>query len=186
MTRSAIAVLTATIAAVLSCGAGGITPRPAASLPMYDAHAAQLFDDTIEPRAMGYELDRTPPPMNDALLRERAQVGDAVVRARVTTITSKEEDKGRSWQIGFHTVERLGGSGPLPIDFVAQIDSNGASAGIMRSFGGRLIGTTFVVFAREFARPDGLGDTDLHVHLVQDDKADVAAVHSAFTTDKVR
>jgi hypothetical protein len=185
MTRPVIAVLATIVATMLGCGAG-ITQRPAASLPVYDGHATQLFDDTIEPRAMGYELDRTPPPMNDALLRERAQVGDAVVRARVTTITSKEEDKGRSWQIGCHTIERLGGSGPLPIDFLAQIDSNGASAGIMRSFGGRLIGTTFVVFAREFARPDGLGDTDLHVHLVQDDKADVAAVHSALTADKVR
>jgi hypothetical protein len=186
MPRPSITVLAASVAAILGCGAGGITQRPAGSLPTYDGHAARLFDDTIEPRAMGYELDRTPPPMNDALLRERAQVGDAVVRARVTTITSKEEDKGRSWQVGFHTIERLGGSGPLPIDFVAQIDSNGASAGIMRSFGGRLIGAIFVVFAREFARPNGLGDTDLHVHVVQDDKADVTAVHSAFTADKVR
>src|ERR1700686_1357599 len=60
MPRPSITVLAATVAAILGCGAGGITQRPAGSLPTYDGHAARLFDDTIEPRAMGYELDRTP------------------------------------------------------------------------------------------------------------------------------
>src|SRR5579864_7888932 len=140
MRRVALAIFAATVAALPACSAGASNQRPVGALPPFAAHAAELFDDAIEPRAVGFELDRAPLPMNDKLLRERAQVGDAVVRARVTTITSKDEDKGRSWQIGFHTIERLGGSGPLPSDFVAQIDSNGASAGIMRSFGGRLIG----------------------------------------------
>jgi hypothetical protein len=123
--------------------------------------------------------------MNDTHLRERAQVGDAVVRARVTTVTSKDEDRGRTWQLGFHTIERLGGSGPLADDFAVRIEPNGPSAGIMRAFGARLIGMKFVAFVREFAHPVAPGESELHFHLAQDGKAYVAAVHSAFTPDQV-
>jgi hypothetical protein len=145
-----------------------------------------LFDDAIEPRAVGYELDRALPPLNDKLLRERAQVGDAVVRARVTTVTSKDEDKGRSWQIGLHSLEKLGGPGPLPTDFTVHMDQRSPSAGIMRAFEGRLISMTFIAFVREFARPEAPEESDLHFHLTPDGKADIAAVHAAFTRDQVR
>jgi hypothetical protein len=129
--------------------------------------------------------------MNDNLLRERAQVGDAVVRGRVTTVTSKDEDRGRTWQISFHTIERLGGSGPLDTDFTVQVQPSGPAAGILRAIGPRLIGMTFVAFVREFAHPGALSDggaddSDLHFHLAQDNRADAAAVRSAFTVDKVR
>jgi hypothetical protein len=123
--------------------------------------------------------------MNDNLLRERAQVGDAVVRARVTTVTSKDEDRGRTWQVGFHTIERLGGSGPLDPDFTILVQPSGPSAGIMRALGPQMIGMTFIAFVREFARPGGPDDSDLHFHLAEDNRAYVAAVHSAFTADRV-
>ncbi|MDP9001030.1 MAG: hypothetical protein M3O46_13055 [Myxococcota bacterium] len=131
--------------------------------------------------AVGYDLERTAPPMNDMHLRERAQVGDAVVRARVDTVTAKDGDRGRTWQIGCHTIERLGGFGSLPDDFAVRIEPNGSSAGIMRAFGGRLVGMTFVAFVAGFARPEAPGESDLHFHFVQDGKAQVAAVRSALT-----
>jgi hypothetical protein len=160
--------------------------RPARALPTYTGRAVELFDDAIEGKAMGYQLDnKSPPPMNDNLLRERAQVGDAVVRVRVTTVTSKDEDRGRSWQIGFHTIEKLGGSGPLDPDFTVQVNSSGPAAGIMRAIGPRLIGMTFVAFVREFAGPGGPDDSDLHFHLSQDNRAGAAAVRSAFTVGPV-
>jgi hypothetical protein len=157
------------------------------ALPAYAGHEVELFDDAIEARAVGYELERgTPPPMNDNILRERAQVGDAVVRARVTTVTSKNEVRGQSWQIGLHTVEKLGGSGRLDPDFTLQVQSNGPAAGIMRAIGPQMIGMAFVAFVREFARPSAPPeDSDLHFHLAQDSRAGAAAVHSAFT-DPVR
>jgi hypothetical protein len=184
MVRLATAALAALVAAPAACGAGSAgRARP---LTPYEGHAAELFDDAIDPRAVGYELNRAPPPMNDTLFRERAQVSDAVVRCRVTTITSKEEDRGRSWQLGFQAIERLGGTGPLANDFSVHMDPHGASAGIMRTFGGQLIGATFVCFIREFARPGAPGESDLHFHITPDGKADVAAVHAAFTRDQVR
>jgi hypothetical protein len=182
-------VALAVIATVLpACGGSNVGPRgPGRPLPPYIGHSAELFDDAIEGKAVGYELDRgAPPPMNDNALRERAQVGDAVVRARVTTVTSKDEDKGRSWQIGFHTLEKLGGSAPIGVDFTVQVEPYGPSAGILRALGGHLLGSTFVVFLREFA-VQGLPDESfLHFHATGDGKANVAAVHSAFTMDRVR
>jgi hypothetical protein len=107
-----------------------------------------------------------------------------VVRALVTTVTSKEEDRGRSWQLGMHTVERLGGEGPLETDFTLRVSASDVSAGIMRAFEGHLIGTRFVAFVREFIRPGG--ETELHFHLAQDAKDEVEAVKAAVLTDRVR
>ena len=104
-------------------------------------------------------------------------MGDAVVRARVTTVTSKEEDRGRSWQLGFHSLERLGGTGPLETDFVLRVGPTDAAAGLVRAFETRLIGQTFVGFVREFIRPGG--ETELHFHLAPDTKDEVDAVTAA-------
>jgi hypothetical protein len=184
MIRLATAPLAAMVGALTACGAS--TVRRAGPPPTYGGHSVELFDDAIEPRAVGYELDRALPPMNDKLLRERAQVGDAVVRARVTTVTSKDEDRGRSWQIALHSIEKLGGTGPLATDFTVHMDPHGPSAGIMRAFGGRLISMTFIAFVREFADPEAPGESDLHFHLTPDGKADLAAVRAAFTLEQVR
>jgi hypothetical protein len=189
MPRVAAAVITAIFLFPLlpaACG-GGSNHRPARALPPYSSRAAELFDDAIEARAVGYQLDNAaPPPMNDNILRERAQVGDAVVRARVTTITSKDEDKGRTWQIGFHTIEKLGGSGPLDSDFTVQVQPGGPAAGIMRALGPQMMGITFLAFVREFARSGASDDSELHFHLSADNRAAAAAVRSAFSVDKVR
>jgi hypothetical protein len=188
MLRFAVAALAmvAPLAACPACGAGAVrSGAPRGALPTYAGHEADLFDDAIEPRVIGYELDRAPPPKNSTRLRERAQVGDAVVRARLTTITSKVEDRGRSWQIGFHTLERLAGFGPLEADFTVQVEPNGRSAGILRADEQRLVGMTFVAFVRQFARPGPPGESDLHFHLAPDERADIAAVRAAVTLDPV-
>jgi hypothetical protein len=175
--------------ALAGCASSATALRdPSKAPPSYAAHATELFDDAIEPSAVGYELDLAPTPTtpgNSNLLRERAQVGDAVVRAHVTTVTAKEEDKGRSWQIGLHTVERLAGSNSFPADFTVEILPTGPSAGILRAFEARLIGKTFVAFVREFARPGETGDAELHFHLAPDAKPDIAAVLAASTIDQV-
>jgi hypothetical protein len=178
---------------LLLCECGGNTAEPAhpdRPLPSYAAHWTELFDDAIEPMAVGgfqlglpTEAGRTA-PRGDNLLRERSQVGDAVVRARVTTVTTKEEDRGRSWQLGLHTVERLGGAGPLEADFVLRVGPTDSAAGIVRAFETRLIGQTFVAFAREFMRPGG--ETELHFHLAPDTKDETDAVTAAILLNPVR
>jgi hypothetical protein len=164
-------------------GCGGGTPdarNPDRPLPDYVGHATELFDDGIEPTAMGYPRDTTAgQPLGDTRLRERTQVGDAVVRAKVTTVTSKAEDRGRSWQLGLHTVERLGGSGFLEKDFTLPVDASAPASGILKGFEARLIGQSFVAFVREFHRPKSPGDSDLHFHLAADSPEEIKAVKAA-------
>jgi hypothetical protein len=163
------------------CG-GAEAQRP---LPAYSGHAVDLFDDAIEPLAVGFHIDaHRAAPRSDNLLRERTQVGDAVVRARVTTVSSKEEDQGRSWQLGMHTLDRLGGAGPLEPDFALRVGPTDASAGIIRSFESHLIGQTFIAFVREFNRPGS--EPEIHFHLGPDSKDELDAVSAAVLRDRVR
>jgi hypothetical protein len=110
------------------------------------------------------------------------------VRARVTTVTSKQEDRGRSWQLGLHTVERLGGSGPLEKDFTLSVAPNDPASGIVHGFEARLIGTQVVAFVREFARagaPPG-EPGDLRFHLAPDSPDELKAVKAAQQQEQVR
>lgn len=175
-------------AAVACLGCGGAATgaqSPGRPLPPYGGHDAVLFDDGIEPTAIGYPMSDGASPLRDNLLRERTEVGDAVVRARVTTVTSKQEDRGRSWQLGFHALEHLAGSGPLDADFTLQVDATDPAAGIVKAYENRLIGATFVVFVREFARP-GADEGDWHYHIAADQKDELDAVRAAVLLQQVR
>lgn len=182
-----VALVLGLTASVPACAGG--TPdaqNPDRPLPTYDSHSAELFDDAIEPTAMGYPSDTSVGrPMGDTRLRERSQVGDAVVRAKVTTVTSKAEDRGRSWQMGLRTTEHLAGSGPLPKDFLLSVDPTDPAAGILRGFEARLIGSSFVAFVREFRRAGAPGDSDLHFHLAADSPEEIQAVKAALVSDEV-
>lgn len=175
----------------LATACGGGTPGardPGRPLPPYNGHAIDLFDDAIEPLAVGYPMDTTPSPQGDTRVRERTQTGDAVVRARVMTVTSKDEDRGRSWQIGLHTVDRLGGSGPLETDFILSVAPHDPAAGIVKAFEARLIGKTFIVFVREFSRegaPPGEAG-DLRFHIAADSPEERKAVGAAVQAQEVR
>jgi hypothetical protein len=171
-------------------GCGGRTPdarNPDRPLPPYIGHATELFDDAIEPTAVGFPMDPGASPEGDTRVRERTQTGDAVVRARVRTVTSKVEDRGNSWQIGFHIVERLGGSGPLEQDFTVPVLASDPAAGIVRAFEARLIGKTFIVFVREFSHAGApQGDPgDLRFHVAGDTPEEGKAVKAALLLESV-
>jgi hypothetical protein len=178
-----------TFCAAVCFGCGGAAAgahSPGRPLPAYGGHDAALFDDGIEPTAIGYPMADGTSPLRDNLLRERTEVGDAVVRARVTTVTSKQEDTGRSWLLGFHALEHLAGTGPLDTDFTLQVDATDPAAGIVKAYENRLIGATFVVFVREFARPGADAEGDLHYHIAPDQKDELDAVRSAVLLEQVR
>ncbi len=185
-----LALLVALLAPAACGGAAGTPEHPVRPLPPYAGHAVELFDDAIEPTAIrGFQLSvpddpNANLPRSDNLLRERTQVGDAVVRARVTTVTAKDEDRGRTWHLGLHTLQRLAGTGPLDSDFTLEVGMTGASSGIVRAFENRLIGQTFIAFVREFSRP--ANETELHFHLAPDAKDESDAVSAAALLDRVR
>jgi hypothetical protein len=171
-----------------ACGAcGGSGSRgPARDLPAYTGHAVELFDDVIEPVSVGYAVLPSAAPATDARLRERVQTGDAVVRARVVTVTSKREGEGHAYQLAFHTLERLAGKGPLDTDFTLDIASSDQAAGIIKAFDAGLVGNKFVVFVRAFAHPGDAYEADLRFHLAGETPAELDAVKQAMLLQQVR
>jgi hypothetical protein len=182
-------------ASLCICCEGAEQPAhaPEAPLSPYAGHVTELFDDVIEPEAVGYQgADEGRSRGNDALLRERTQTGDAVVRARVVTVTSGPESRGEGWRLGLRTLETLAGKRPPETDFTFIVEGNAPAAGIVRMLEARLVGHTFVVFVRTFGRDireepssDGSG-ADLHFHFAKDDKDELGAVREANLLGEVR
>lgn len=173
----------AVVVCVSGC-AGKPAEAPTRPLPAYSGHATELFDDTIDPAAVGLDVDRSYVPRSDLLLRERAQVADAVIRVKVATLTAKQEDSGTSYDIGFRSVETIAGDHPPSPDFGVKIGRASHSAGIMRSFEDRLVNKDFIVFVRLFVRSDG--DKELHFHLAPDTKEMRVAVMNAVQLDRLK
>jgi hypothetical protein len=132
------------------------------------------------------EANKTPAPRGDTLLRERTQVGDGTLHVRVVTVTLRNQDSGRNWQVGFHTLKTMAGAHPPQPDFTLQIDSTDPAAGFLRAFEARLIGMTFVAFVREFGGVNANDGPRWHFHLAHDDPTEMDAVRSALVLGSVR
>src|SRR4051812_38723318 len=114
----------------------GCTPAeaPARALPSYNGRSTELFDDVIEPRALGLDTDLTTNAKSDPLLRERVQIGDAALRVRVDTITVKQEGADSSFQIGFRILDKLAGQNSPGEGFTVKITKRSPSAGMLKSY----------------------------------------------------
>jgi hypothetical protein len=167
------------IAGLILLVAAGCSPATGANrpVPAYGGHAADLFDDTIEARAVGLDPEAAGSVRGDPTFRERVQLGDATVRVLVDTVTTKQEDTGASYQIGFRVIETLAGVHPPPASFTVKVDKTSPSAGILKSYESALVGKRFIAFIRLFGRPDG--DREYHFHLSSDSKDVAASVKDA-------
>ncbi len=167
---------------LVGCPGGPGADGPRRALPPYTGHAVDLFDDAIEPQAVGLELEGGRNPKGDPILRERTQVADAVVRVRITTVTGKSEESGLTYQLGFRVVDQITGPHPPTTEFSIKLAPRAQAIGIIRNFEDRLVTMklTFLAFLRGFARPDD-PDGEMHFHLSRDSKEVLAAVMEAAT-----
>ncbi|MDB5216789.1 MAG: hypothetical protein JWO86_4716 [Myxococcaceae bacterium] len=174
------AILPALAASALGSGGCGPMAGPGAKtrpLPSYAGRAADLFDDSIDPAGVGMDFDKGYTPKADPMLRERAQVSDAVLRVKVSTVTGKKDGPESTYQLDLHTVEKMTGANPPPPDFTVTVNKASEAHGIVKNFEGRLVGYPFIAFVREFVRPDG--DHEVHFHLSPDTTDVKSAVANA-------
>ena len=161
-----------------------IAPTPSARLASYAGPTTALFDDGIEPEAVGYSLDPSPAPESDTLLRARTQQADCVLRVLVVTVTSKHEDVGVHWRLGLRTLDRLAGERCPAHEFSLEVADGAPGSSILRTFDGRLVGVNLVAFVREF-RGAG-GEPSFHFHMAPEDKEELKAVRVAAVLGEVR
>jgi hypothetical protein len=181
---TSLGTLLLALALASGCGTGSGAQSPSRPLPSYAGHASELYDDTIEPAAVGLDFQKGYVAKGDPLLRERAQVSDAVLRVKVQTLTTKKDGPESTFQIGLKTVEHIAGEHAPPAEFTVRVDKTSESLGILKNFESRLVGYAFVAFVREFVRPDG--DTELHFHLAPDTKDVKAAVVEALALKELK
>jgi len=174
----------ASAGALFGCGGAAASNVASRPLPTYSGRASDLFDDVIEPAAVGLDFQKSYSPRADPQLRERAQVSDAVVRVRVATVTAKKDGPEATYQIGLHAVEKLAGGQAPSEEFTLTIGKTSESHGIMKNFESRLVGYPFVAFVRTFVRPDG--DPEMHFHLAPDTKDVKTAVAEALALSELK
>lgn len=144
----------------------------ASGLPRWQGQLQTLFDDQIDPSAVGLALDGSSPAENP-LLRHRTTQADVVARMRVQTVTHESVGaKARyllTLQVGVPTLMPA----KLPDrTFELTIPSTSPAFGIVDRLGHQLRGETFIGFVRRFAGQDG---PEVHWHLTAD-TPDVARV----------
>ncbi|NUQ78851.1 MAG: cobalamin ABC transporter substrate-binding protein [Polyangiaceae bacterium] len=153
------------------------SPESVQGLPPWLGHDQTVFDDGIDPEAVGLSMEARP-PKGDPLLRERALTADVVARVKVTTVTVESVGDDSTVHLGI-----LVGDPPLRTPKIPEqrfellIRPSGRAFGIAKAFDARLQGLIFVGFLKRFVGAGG--EPEIHWHLSADTPEVVAAVKDA-------
>jgi hypothetical protein len=167
------------LALLTTAACGGRAPGPAPppqNLPVYAGNATQLFDDRIDPTAVGL-ADVTENPRTDPMLRARTQNAEIAGRTRVSTVTVDSVAGKPVYRLRFTFVEppvvARGFSGNQ-IEIAVREDS--PAFGIVKWLDTKLIGLSFIGFFHRFA---GAYEPEIRFHLSPDDARVMAAVRDS-------
>jgi hypothetical protein len=157
-------------------GAASPVGTPAVTFPPYTGQAAALFDDQIDPKAVGL-ADVGTRPRTDPVLRARVRAAEAVARVRVATVTADSSIGKPTYRI---SLDLSGGSflrRGFPDDHVELlVRADSPAFGTVKWLDTRLIGRTFIGFFHRYA---GAEDVELRFHLSSDDPDVAGAVSEA-------
>lgn len=176
LTSRALAL--ACLLVVSGCASG----RYARPLPAYAGAPATLFDDSVEPAAIGLDFDRSYEPMKDSQFRERLRQADGVLRVRISTVSSRtgtEDDPVFTFRV--EPLETLHGRYAPEGPFEVPISPKSSTLGVFKHLEHKLVGSTFIAFTKDF-RPPG-GEPETHLHLAPDTPAAKKAVSDLVALD---
>ncbi len=171
--RRAALTLLLVLALLPSCGGSeGDAQMPAGSLPRWEGDLRTLFDDEIDPVAVGMAMDGRSPG-TDPMLRSRAQAAEIVARMRVQTLNSNTRGAANSYSV----VLQIGQPPLLPLAYETDtveliITPESGAYGMVQNLESKLQGWVFIGFVRRFAGVEG---PELHWHLAAD-HAEVANI----------
>lgn len=173
------ALLAVSFVALAACepGQDANSADSVSGLSRWEGRAIEVFNDGIDPAAVGLSMDGVG-PRSDPFLRERAQTAEVVAQVRVTTVTVDTIGDDKTYHLGVQVgVPPLATPKIQDRSFELIIRPQSPAFGIARAFDARLQGMTFVGFIRRFAGPEG--DAVIHWHLSADTAEVLAAVKDA-------
>ena len=163
-----------------SCGARP-TPiersAPPRSFAPYAGQAVELFDDRVDPAAVGL-ADTAVSPRGNPIFRERVYRAELVARMRVSTVTVDLVGGQPRYRISLIVLDSLAQRGFSDDHVELSIGADSPSFGTVRWLDTRLIGRTFVAFVHRFA---GAEEPEVRFHLSADSADMLAAVREAST-----
>jgi hypothetical protein len=151
------------------------SPQSAQDFPPYAGSAAQLFDDRIDPMAVGL-ADVSDNPRTDPILRARAQNAEVVGRTRVSTVTVDSVGGKPVYRLKFTFAEAPVVSRFSPDQIEVSVKDDSPAFGIVKWLDTKLIGHSFVGFFHRFA---GSVEPVVRFHLSPDDPQVISAVRDA-------
>jgi hypothetical protein len=167
--------LVVTLSAFACVSRAAVAPAPQ-NLPVYAGDATQLFDDRIDPTAVGL-ADVAENPRTDPMVRSRTQSAEVVGRTRVSTVSVDTVDGKPVYRLRFTFIEPpvvAHGISGNELDIAVRDDS--PAFGIVKWLDTKLIGHSFIGFFHRFA---GNYEPEVRFHLSPDDPQVLAAVRDA-------
>ena len=152
-----------------------------ADLPAYAPEQAALFDDSFSAEIFG--LPYTGPDLaRDRQFVERLRTADAVVRTKISTITSDATGLAQSFSLTLRRIDEPL-AGQLTHDFVElEVHGKNPSVALVARHQAVLIGKTVIVFLRDF---NDAGQRVTHFRAEADTESVRKAVQSAKMLDDV-
>ena len=171
-----------TIVAWLAWGCSGSSAatRPAAApedFPLYQGQAMVLFDDQIDPIAVGL-VDATDNPRTDARVKARGQAAEAIARVRVATVSVDSARGQPVYRVNLALLPDgvISRHGLDDDHFEIAVRSESPAFGVVKWLDTRLIGKTFIGFFRRYRSAE---DVELRFHLSADVQDMFLAAHEA-------
>lgn len=115
---------------------------------------AELFDNSIEPAAIGFSGQGTAEYRN--LLIERSQNAEYILRARIATVTTEGYEQTKKYNVTLKVAgEPLGGTKPPSDTFTVVLTPADSSYRLVRSRDLQLVGTPVIALMRRFTTREG-------------------------------
>jgi hypothetical protein len=159
-----------------ACGGSTGSSQTHQNFPPYTGNATQLFDDRIDPMAVGL-ADLAAKPGSDPVLRARTLQAEAVARARVSTFSVDTVAGIPVYRLSLAFVDRPFVRRGFQADRVEiAVHPDSPAFGVVKWLDAKLIGRTFVGFFHRFA---GTEEPQIRFHLSADHPDVIAAVRDA-------
>ena len=172
----AVLIASSLLAPATGCGAPqskDSTLSRGAQLTVWEGHLAALFDDSIDPSAVGFGSTSATTGGEGALL-ERTEEAEFIVHVKVETVATEGPANAPRYLLTLRVIgDPIAGPRPSEDRLNIVIEPQNRSYGIAKARDLQLSGTAFIAFLRHFQ--DGQG-SKLHWHLARDGEDVLATV----------